>query len=101
MGSRLGQLDEVGNDRVYVPWKAKGQRFLEVRGAGGLIWTHLGGCCNCGIDLAPYAEQPDDVVTEASPGSFHRRLPFLSTSKLPKSATLLYPGVRELCDRWR
>ena len=52
----------------------------------------------CGIEFAPYAEPPDDVVTEASPSSFHGDLLLSAASKLPESTSLFDPGVRELSD---
>jgi hypothetical protein len=44
------------------------------------------------IEFAAYAEPPDDVVTEASPGSFHRCLLSSPASKLPESTSLFDPG---------
>ena len=56
----------------------------------------LGGCW--GIELAPYAEPTDDVVTEASPGGFYRCLLLSPASKLPKPTSLFDPSMRELSD---
>ena len=62
----------------------------------GTFCPPLGG--EYGIELAPYAEPPDDVVTKASPSSFHRCLLLSSASKLPESTSLFDPGMRELSD---
>jgi hypothetical protein len=50
-----------------------------------------------GIELAPYTEPPDDVVTGTGTDCFHRCLLASSASELPESTSLFYPGVRELC----
>src|ERR1700722_16895077 len=70
--------------------------FSRVRGLQIACGLSSGGCYRCGIEFAPYAEPPDDVVTEASPSGFHGCLFLSAASKLPESTSLFDPGVRAL-----
>src|ERR1700733_2169349 len=75
------------------------QRILGLRRPRtGLGWVLLGSSGCGGVEFASYAEPPDDVVTKASPGSFHRCLLLSSASKLPECTSFFYPSVRELGD---
>src|SRR3984893_3186667 len=75
------------------------QRILGLRRPRTGLGCVLLGSSGCGgVEFASYAEPPDDVVTKASPGSFHRCLLLSPASKLPESTSLFDPGVRELRD---
>jgi hypothetical protein len=97
----LGLQHEGGSGIVFPQaWTGLQSFFL----GRSRLRTTLEGICirlgghSSGLKLPLYAEPPDDVVTEASPLSFHRCFLSAATAKLPECTTFFQPSMRELGD---